>query len=90
MAENLRYIHLLTTRKCLAALLVSEPIDEDKKSQKRRGKTRAWIRRRSSKGCYNNIVKELMIEDTAGYKEMISMNDPNGYAGHCACVGATC
>ena len=40
-------------------------------------KTRAWIRRRSSKGCYNNIVKKLMIEDTAGYKEMMRMNHGN-------------
>ena len=55
----LRYVHLLRTRKCLAAVLVSELIDEDKKSKKQRGKSRAWIRRRSSKGCYNNIVKEL-------------------------------
>ena len=45
--------------------------------KKRHGKTRAWIRRRSSKGCYNNIVKELMIEDTAGYKEMMQMNHDN-------------
>ena len=77
MAENRRYIHLLRTRKCLAALLVSEVIDEDKKSKKRRVKTRAWIRRRSCKGCYNYIVKELMIEDTAGYKEMMRMNHGN-------------
>ena len=77
MAENLRYIHLLRTRKCLAALLVSELIDEDKKAKKRHGKTRAWIRRRSSKGCYNNMVKELMIKDTAGYKEMMRMNHGN-------------
>ena len=48
-----------------------------KKAKKRRGKTRAWIRRRSSKGCYSNIVKELMIEDTAGYKKMMQMNHGN-------------
>ena len=41
------------------------------KGKKRHGKTTTWIRRRSSKGCYNNIVKELMIEDTVGYKEMM-------------------
>ena len=28
------------------------------KGKKRCGKTRAWIRRRSSKGCYNYIVKD--------------------------------
>ena len=54
MAEDLRHIHLLRTRKYLAALLVSKLIDEDKKAKKRRGKTRAWIWRRSSKGCCNN------------------------------------
>jgi len=34
MAENLRYIHPLRARKWLAALLVSELIDEDKKGKK--------------------------------------------------------
>ena len=62
----LKHIHPLRTRKCLAALLVSELIDEDKKAKKRRGKTKAWIWRRSSKGCCNNIKKELLIKDTAG------------------------
>ena len=51
-----------------------EFIDEDKRARKRRGKTRAWIRSRSSKGCYNNIGKELMIEDTGVYKGMMRMN----------------
>ena len=32
-AENLRYIHPLRTRKWLAARLVSELIDEDKKAK---------------------------------------------------------
>ena len=45
-----------------------------KRQKKGRDKTREWIWRRSSKGCYNNIGKELMIEDTAGYKEMRRMN----------------
>ena len=31
--QNLRYIHLLRTQKCLAALLVSERIDEYKKAK---------------------------------------------------------
>ena len=48
-----------------------------KGKKKRRGKSRAWTGRRNSKGYYNNIVKELMIEDTAGYKEMMRMNHGN-------------
>ena len=34
MAENLKYIYPLRTRKCFAALLVSELIDEGKKAKK--------------------------------------------------------
>ena len=34
--------------------------------------TRAWIRRRAKqKGYFNNIVLELRIEDTGGYKAML-------------------
>ena len=66
MAENLRYIHPLRTRKCLAALLVSELIDEDKKAKKN---DVVKQERRSSKRCYNNIVKELIFEDTAATRK---------------------
>ena len=51
----------LKKRKCLAALLTSEVLDESNDSKRCRGKTRAWIRRRSEKGHLNNIVRELMI-----------------------------
>ena len=37
-------------------------------------RTRQWIRRRDEKGYFNNIVKELAIEDTAEYKEMMQMS----------------
>ncbi|KAK2552454.1 hypothetical protein P5673_026541 [Acropora cervicornis] len=36
--------------------------------------SKKWIRRRNEKGHFENIVKDLMIEDTAGYKEMMRMN----------------
>ena len=45
---------------------------EDKKPG--RGKTRQWIRRRDERGYFNNIVKELAIEDTAEYKGMMQMS----------------
>ena len=61
-------------RKSLAALVINELLNDGKNTRKPRGKTRAWIRRRSEKGSFNNIVQELMIEDTAGYKEMTRMN----------------
>ena len=45
---------------------------EDKR--RGRGKTRQWIRRRDERGYFNNIVKELAIEDTAEYKDMMRMS----------------
>jgi len=39
-----------------------------------RGKTRQWIRRRDERSYFNNIVKELAIEDTAENKEMMRMS----------------
>ena len=41
-------------------------LEEDGKRENRRGKTRGWVRRRGEKAYYNNIVQELMIEDTPG------------------------
>ena len=46
---------------------------EDEERVKKRGKTRAWIKRREDKGYFNNIVRELMIEDTVAYREMMRM-----------------
>ena len=46
--------------------------NEDKKPG--RGKTRQWIRGRDERGYFNNIVKELAMEDTAEYKEMMRMS----------------
>ena len=57
----------MVQRKCLAAVILIDILEEDEK--KGRGKTRSWIRRRKEKGYFNNIVRELMIEDTPGYRE---------------------
>ena len=60
-------------RLLLAVFVAFEVLNgEDKKPG--RGKTRQWIRRRDEKGYFNNIVKELAIEDAAEYKEMMQMS----------------
>ena len=40
----------------------------------KRGKTRDWVKRRNEKGLFSNLVKELSIEDTSAFKEMMRMN----------------
>ena len=60
-------------KKSIAAIILLEILEEDGKRENRLGKTRGWIRRREEKGYFNNIVQELMIEDTPGYREMMRM-----------------
>ena len=74
MADYLASLKQLKKRKCLAALILSEVLDDSGNQKAPHGKTRQWIRRRNEKGHFENIVKELMIEDTAGYKEMMRIN----------------
>ena len=57
-------MHVYKVRTLLVVFVAFEVLnDEDRK--RGRGKTRQWIRRRDERGYFNNIVKELAIEDTA-------------------------
>ena len=38
------------------------------------GKTREWVKRREQSGYFNNIVKELKVEDRLGFREMFQMD----------------
>ena len=58
-------------RKAAAALAVLNLLEEDIERHWKRGKTRTWIKRRTEQGLFNNLVRELSIEDTAAYKEMM-------------------
>ena len=60
-------------RRAVAALIILEIAEDDKRVIKK-GKTRKWIRRRKEKGYFDNIVRELSIEDMAAYKEMMRMS----------------
>ena len=55
-------------------MIILELAEEDDERSCKRGKTRKWIRRRKDKGYFENIVRELSIEDTAAYKEMMRMS----------------
>ena len=55
-----------------AAIFTILILEEDK--PRTRGKTRAWVKRRREKGAFSNIVQELRMENTAGFKEMMRMD----------------
>ena len=38
------------------------------------GKTRRWVKRRSDRGYFNSIIKELRVEDPTGFKDMFRMD----------------
>ena len=60
-----------------ACIVLMSLLDEDETSRHwKRGRTREWIKRRPEKGHFNNIVRELRMENTRGYKEMMRMNRP--------------
>ena len=66
-------IQMFKLKKSIAAIILLEILEEDGKRESRRGRTSGWIRKREEKGNFNNIVQELMIEDTRGYREMMRM-----------------
>ena len=50
-------------------VILSELVhSDDEKSTP--GPTRRWIRKREEKGFFEAIIKELILEDFAGFKEM--------------------
>ena len=54
-------------------LLLNELLDSDDEKPTR-GPTRDWVKRRREKGYFNNIVKELRLEDRVGFREMFRMD----------------
>ena len=67
------YSTLSRKRKAVAALIMLELIEGDDERKWKRGPTREWMKRREEQGYYDDIVRELSIEDTAAYKEMMRM-----------------
>ena len=61
----------------LIGLIILEVLEDAEKRSTVRGKTRKWIKTRQEQGLYNNLVKELRLEDTKGYNEMMRMSYPS-------------
>ena len=62
----------MSKQQAAAAIIAFIVLDEDE--SKKWGKIRNWIKRRPLKGAFANIVQELRLEDTPGFKEMMRMN----------------
>ena len=55
------------------SLVLSELMDSNGEKPTR-GKTREWVKRREQSGYFNNIVKELKVEDRLGFREMFRLD----------------
>ena len=53
--------------------LVKLDSEEDKET-KRRGLTRSWFKKKEELGYFRNIVRELQLENTEGFKQMMRMD----------------
>ena len=47
---------------------------EEEEETKGRGMARSWLKKREELGYFTNIVQELQLEDTGGFKEMMRMD----------------
>ena len=47
---------------------------EEDKEIKRRGLTRSWFKKKEELGYFRNIVRELQLENTEGFKQMMRMD----------------
>ena len=54
-------------------VLLNELLDSDDEKPTR-GPTRDWVKRRKEKGYFNNIIRELRVEDRFGFREMFRMD----------------
>lgn len=52
-------------------------MEEDENFKKKRARihwVRSWIARREERGAFHQLVKELVVEDSAGYREFFRLN----------------
>ena len=64
---------MVDTRALGQVIILNELVDSgDEKPH--RGKTRRWVKRRSDWRYFNNIMKELRVEDRTGFRDMFWMD----------------
>ena len=72
--RNMANFAIARKRKAAGALIILELVGEDEERSCKRGRTREWIKRREKQGYFDNLVRELSIEDTTAFKEMMRMS----------------
>ena len=58
-------MEVVQAKRVAATILITDLLEET--NVRRRGKTREWIKRREEKGAFNNVIRELGLEDSGGF-----------------------
>ena len=58
----------------IATLVMLHELMDANDGKPHRGKIRKWVKSRSERGYFNNIIRELRIEDRTGFREMFRMD----------------
>ena len=64
---------MVDTRALVQVIILKELMDSDDEKP-HRGKARRWVKRRNDRGYFNNIIKELRVEDCTGFKDVFRMD----------------
>ena len=67
---------MVDTHAIAQVIILNELMDSDDEKP-HRGKTRQWVKRRSDQGYFNNIIKELRVEDRTGFRDIFQMDVVN-------------
>ena len=62
----------------LIGFIVLEVLEDDEKCPIVRGEARKWMERRQKQGLYNNLVKELWLEDTRFVYSLSNISQSEG------------
>ena len=58
----------------LAKVIILNKLMDSDDEKPHRGKTRRWVKRRSDLVYFNNIIKELRVEDRTGFRDVFRMD----------------
>ena len=73
--ESFFSLAIMADKQMFKALVMVELLDsEEEEETKGRGMTSRWLKKREDLGYFTDIVRELQLEDTEGFKEMMRMD----------------
>ena len=64
---------MVDTRALAQVIILNKLMDSDDEKPQR-AKTRQWVKRISDREYFNNVIKELSIEDRTGFRDMFRMD----------------